>query len=314
MSTQGWSREKVIAQVLTPLDKSALLATAAADPNSIMCYWLPASIMKDGVAVNGGTDIDTLDAQFAASVYPKFADWQLLDNNPATGAIAADGVGAVPGTQERPDLEVHRHAPDRMAGTGQQPRHEEDCRCQRQPLPTAQQRPHLEVRRAADDGMAGDRQQPGDGRHRRERRRSLSVAQQRPHLEVHGRPTYRLAGTRQQSGDEAHRGSGGKLYQLHNNGRIWKYVSPPMTGWRELDNNPATVSILAADNDLYPDARQRPHLEVHRRSAHGLAGAGQQSEDETDRRRRRAPVSDPQWRGHLEVRRAAVDRVAADRR
>jgi astacin (peptidase family M12A) len=71
MATQGWSRDQVIAQVLTPLDNSALIATANADPQSIMCYWLPASIMKDGVAVTGGTDIDASDAQFASTVYPK---------------------------------------------------------------------------------------------------------------------------------------------------------------------------------------------------------------------------------------------------
>jgi hypothetical protein len=35
-----------------------------------MCYWLPASIMKDGIAVAGGNDIDALDAQFAGTVYP----------------------------------------------------------------------------------------------------------------------------------------------------------------------------------------------------------------------------------------------------
>lgn len=66
----NWPPEKVIAQVLTPLDNSALIATAQADMNSIMCYWLPASIMKDGIAVAGGKDIDAQDAQFAAKVYP----------------------------------------------------------------------------------------------------------------------------------------------------------------------------------------------------------------------------------------------------
>jgi len=71
MTTQGWSRDKVIAQVLTPLDQSALIATAQADPQSIMCYFLPASIMKAGVAVPGGSDIDPLDAQFAAKLYPQ---------------------------------------------------------------------------------------------------------------------------------------------------------------------------------------------------------------------------------------------------
>jgi len=73
MADQGWSRDQVIAQVLTPLDSSALIATAAADPESIMCYWLPAAIMKDNKPVVGGTDIDPTDAQFAASVYPKGA-------------------------------------------------------------------------------------------------------------------------------------------------------------------------------------------------------------------------------------------------
>ncbi|MDP1774858.1 MAG: hemopexin repeat-containing protein [Methylobacter sp.] len=70
-TTQGWSKQQVIDQVLTPLDSSALLATAEADIHSIMCYWLPASIMKDGVAVDGGADIDALDAQFAGTLYPR---------------------------------------------------------------------------------------------------------------------------------------------------------------------------------------------------------------------------------------------------
>ena len=74
MATQGWSRDQVIAQVLTPLSDSALIATAHADINSIMCYWLPASIMKDGIAVAGGTNIDAQDAEFAALIYPKLIE------------------------------------------------------------------------------------------------------------------------------------------------------------------------------------------------------------------------------------------------
>jgi hypothetical protein len=66
----NWTPAEVTAQVLTPLNNSALTATQDADVNSIMCYSLPAQIMKDGVAVPGGTDIDATDAQFAASVYP----------------------------------------------------------------------------------------------------------------------------------------------------------------------------------------------------------------------------------------------------
>jgi hypothetical protein len=59
------------------LDDSALIETSHADPNSIMCYWLPASIMKDNVAVAGGTDIYSQDAQFASSVYP-LNNWGVL--------------------------------------------------------------------------------------------------------------------------------------------------------------------------------------------------------------------------------------------
>lgn len=44
---------------------------------------------------------------------------------------------------------------------------------------------------------------------------------------------------------------GNNLYQLHNNGRIWRYTGTPLTGWQLLDNNPATKAIIAADNNLY---------------------------------------------------------------
>lgn len=66
----SWSPGMVIQQVLTPIPKSALMETQLADEQSIMCYALPAEIMIDGVGVPGGTDIDTLDSRFAASVYP----------------------------------------------------------------------------------------------------------------------------------------------------------------------------------------------------------------------------------------------------
>jgi len=69
----NWSREMVIQQVLTPIAKSALIETELADQHSIMCYALPAEIMEDGVGVPGGADIDTLDSQFAATVYPSKA-------------------------------------------------------------------------------------------------------------------------------------------------------------------------------------------------------------------------------------------------
>ncbi|NBD24092.1 matrixin family metalloprotease [Paenibacillus glycinis] len=44
---------------------------------------------------------------------------------------------------------------------------------------------------------------------------------------------------------------GENLYQLHNNGRIWRYTGVPHTGWQEIDNNPATKAIAAAGGRLY---------------------------------------------------------------
>jgi len=40
--------------------------------------------------------------------------------------------------------------------------------------------------------------------------------------------------------------SGGNLYQLHNDGKIWQYTGTPITGWQLLDNNPLTVQICAS--------------------------------------------------------------------
>jgi len=46
------------------------------------------------------------------------------------------------------------------------------------------------------------------------------------------------------------------VYQLHNDGRIWRYTGPPCSGescpgWQQLDNNPKTVAIVAAGRDLF---------------------------------------------------------------
>ena len=71
LENQGWNAAEVQQQVLTPYDQSALTVDTPPDPLSIMCYALPGQIMKDGVAVPGGIDIDEQDAAFAASVYPK---------------------------------------------------------------------------------------------------------------------------------------------------------------------------------------------------------------------------------------------------
>ncbi len=68
---QGWSKEEVEEQVLTPLAKRSIMGTTEADPVSIMCYELPGEIMKDGKPVIGGADINPRDYAFAKSIYPK---------------------------------------------------------------------------------------------------------------------------------------------------------------------------------------------------------------------------------------------------
>ena len=66
----GWDAQMTTAQVLTPIERSALIATEDADERSIMCYGLPAQIMKDDTAIPGGTDIDAMDQEFIAKHYP----------------------------------------------------------------------------------------------------------------------------------------------------------------------------------------------------------------------------------------------------
>ena len=69
--TEGWSREEVEEQVLTPLAKKSIMGTKESDPLSIMCYQLPGKIMKNGKPIKGGLDINSNDFAFAKSLYPK---------------------------------------------------------------------------------------------------------------------------------------------------------------------------------------------------------------------------------------------------
>jgi hypothetical protein len=70
LQTQGWNRDMVNAQVLTPLDQRSIFGTPP-DDTSIMCYQLPGSITRDGKPIVGGWDINSTDAGFAARIYPK---------------------------------------------------------------------------------------------------------------------------------------------------------------------------------------------------------------------------------------------------
>lgn len=67
---EGWTKQETIEQVLTPLSAASIMGTSEADPNSIMCYQIPAAITTDGKAIAGGSDITTKDGAFAAKIYP----------------------------------------------------------------------------------------------------------------------------------------------------------------------------------------------------------------------------------------------------
>lgn len=68
--TQGWSKQMVNAQVLTPLSINSIIGTPA-DQTSIMCYQLPGSITRSGKPIVGGLDINEWDRSFAQKLYPK---------------------------------------------------------------------------------------------------------------------------------------------------------------------------------------------------------------------------------------------------
>ncbi len=69
-ATQGWSPQTTQQQVLTPLSEASIRGTPNADQDSIMCYQLSGQITIDGQPIRGGANIDSLDAQFAAKLYP----------------------------------------------------------------------------------------------------------------------------------------------------------------------------------------------------------------------------------------------------
>jgi hypothetical protein len=79
LRTQGWDKQTVDQQVLTPLDERTIMSTPA-DQTSIMCYQLPGSITRDGRPITGGLDINATDHAFASSIYPKAVPDATIDD------------------------------------------------------------------------------------------------------------------------------------------------------------------------------------------------------------------------------------------
>jgi len=70
LRTQGWNKQTVDQQVLTPLSAQSIMGTPA-DQTSIMCYQLPGSITYDGQPIVGGLDINATDYAFVGKIYPR---------------------------------------------------------------------------------------------------------------------------------------------------------------------------------------------------------------------------------------------------
>ncbi len=88
LATQGWNRQEVDQQVLTPLDDASIYATPP-DQDSIMCYQLPGSITVDGQPIRGGTDVNVTDLAFAALIYPRTVGVPPAQRTPPQEAAAA---------------------------------------------------------------------------------------------------------------------------------------------------------------------------------------------------------------------------------
>jgi hypothetical protein len=84
LRTQGWDRQTVDQQVLTPLGSNSIIGTEP-DQDSIMCYQLPGEITFDGQPIRGGLDINATDSAFAELIYPKVLR-STVDNGQAKAA------------------------------------------------------------------------------------------------------------------------------------------------------------------------------------------------------------------------------------
>lgn len=70
LRTQGWGKDLVDVNVLTPLEEVALLRPTPPDQMSIMTYSLPAEIMVDGVGIVGGVGLTATDLAYVDDIYP----------------------------------------------------------------------------------------------------------------------------------------------------------------------------------------------------------------------------------------------------
>lgn len=86
--TQGWNEQEVYAQILTPYDESALMATPT-DEESIMTYWFAGTLTLDHKPIVGGSKVNANDGKFCGQQYPK------ANEPPPSGRWTVEGSFAV---------------------------------------------------------------------------------------------------------------------------------------------------------------------------------------------------------------------------
>lgn len=70
MATQGWSRQMIVEQILTP-PAPGTYRVSKPSVNSIMCYQFSGRDTRTGQPIPGGLDITPDDGAFVGSLYPK---------------------------------------------------------------------------------------------------------------------------------------------------------------------------------------------------------------------------------------------------
>ncbi|KAF4957875.1 hypothetical protein FSARC_11171 [Fusarium sarcochroum] len=248
---QGWPAAEIYRQILTPSKSSALIATATPDPTSIMCYDLPAEIMKDGVAVPGGIDINATDGKLVGRIYPKISSWQLLNKNHTNVSVVADStdlytidktgfIWQYTGTVSPGWIKLNM-TPATKKATASNGKlyqlHNTGKIWEYTGTPITGWK-LLDNNNTTTDIIA-------DGNDLYQLRSTGHV------WKYTGTPSSLWYKLNLAPATIKIISSGGNLCLLHNNGAVYRYTGVPLTGWQKLDDNPTIVDIVAYNDDLY---------------------------------------------------------------
>jgi hypothetical protein len=86
MASQGWPRQMVVQQILTPPAPGTYRASKTS-VHSLMCYQFSARVTRNHQPIPGGFDITPEDGAFVGSLYPKVAGLEPMTYNDILSAI-----------------------------------------------------------------------------------------------------------------------------------------------------------------------------------------------------------------------------------